>query len=296
MSGNASVPPTLHLCPPTPPNYSRAPSPTASIRAMYARSRPTSEDYSTDGQSSDPMDGFNSIEAALATLAALSKTPPSVPLVSFETLQGQYKDKKDTAPTQASAPTPSGAPPLATPLATRDPKSRVVRVAESAKIERPQKPITALPNASVVSLKHFRSRSWSVKRFSSLLNRKGNEGQVTEGTDANTPQEKTSGRKLSISKKLNFKPLRRVLNPRGIENIASYSGGGRLRRARSLGGLSRLRNANNSLIQGLEADGIDEATADAIRYVAMMHERFNFEEADDLEIPTETKSVFDLTQ
>lgn len=283
-SGNASVLPTLRLCPPTPPNYSRAPSPTASVRAMYARSRPTSEDFSTDGQSSDPMDGFNSIEAALATLATLAKTPPSVPLVSFEALQEQHK--KDTPRTQASAPPP----------VTRDPKSRVVRVAESAKIERPQKPVTTLPNPSLVSLKHFRSRSWSVKRFSSLLNRKGNEGQATEGTDANTPQEKTNGRKLSISKKLNFKPLRRVLNPRGIENVASYTGGGRLRRARSLGGLSGLRSNNHSLLQGLEADGIDEATADAIRYVAMMHERFTFEEPDDFEIPTETKSVFDLTQ
>ncbi|KDQ33500.1 hypothetical protein PLEOSDRAFT_1099464 [Pleurotus ostreatus PC15] len=288
-SGNPSVPPTLRLCPPTPPNYSRAPSPTASVRAMYARSRPTSEDFSTDGQSSDPMDGFNSIEAALATLATLAKTPPSVPLVSFEALQEQYTEKKDTPRTQASA------PPLVTRDPKRNPKSRVVRVAESAKIERPQKSVTTLPNPSVVSLKHFRSRSWSVKRFSSLLNRKGNEGQATEGTDANTPQ-KTNGRKLSISKKLNFKPLRRVLNPRGIENVASYTGGGRLRRARSLGGLSGLRNNNHSLIQGLEADGIDEATADAIRYVAMMHERFTFEEPDDFEIPTETKSVFDLTQ
>ncbi|KAF9500433.1 hypothetical protein BDN71DRAFT_1440490 [Pleurotus eryngii] len=285
-SGNTSVPPTLRLCPPTPPNYSRAPSPTASVRAMYARSRPTSEDFSTDGQSSDTMDGFNSIEAALATLATLAKTPPSMPLVSFEALQEQYKDEKDAPRTQASAP----------PFVTRNPKSRAVRVAESAKIERPQKPVTILPNPSVVSLKHFRSRSWSVKRFSSLLNRKGNEGQDTDATDANTPQGKTNGRKLSISKKLNFNPLRRVLNPRGIENVASYTGGGRLRRARSLGGLSGLRNNNYSLIQGLEADGIDEATADAIRYVAMMHERFNFEEPDDLEIPTETKSVFDLTQ
>ncbi|KAJ8494932.1 hypothetical protein ONZ45_g13072 [Pleurotus djamor] len=134
---------------------------------------------------------------------------------------------------------------------------------------------------------HTRTRTWSIKQLGSLISRKVDpELDATVATKPERTRSGSLGSRFSLSRRpsASNKPMK------GVENTPILKT--RLRPARSL------ERLDSSFVDGLEDEGLDEATADAARAALNMTKYYGFEQVEpEVASPTKpsgTKSLFNV--